>query len=771
LIGKSEAKLAGVSQRVGDLDAEIGGLQTELDRLRADSRTAAAGLEDLSRAIGELTSRLESIREERASLGEKAASASSRYDVFRELVERYEGYEQGVRALMQEGVGEGVHGVVGDIVRCTDPRYESAVVAALSDAIQYVVVEGRDRAATSVKMLKEGRKGSATLVMLDNIRSGADSSAHPAPDEVIGRIMDFVECEPRYRELLDYLLGDVYVVEDLDRAFDLSGSRNGHLSYVTPDGDAVFRGSVVRSGGNGEGAGVYIGRREKVDHLASEAEALRRLAVEQEKAFEEIKAGLADLVVERDTRQKSLAEAGRGIAEKEKALESRLAERDSLKAVVSELAVEIRGLGASLETVERHLAGMEQGDGAVELEQGGLFVGIEDHATLEEHVQEIQARLEETNHEILTLQSSSGFLEETVQRISHEIEDLGREIVGLEEMAKGLDENRSTLATEEVRIGAEVEHLLAELGGHEDKRREALERRNGIDCEIEEKRKRIRAISQQKEEVLSGKQDLQAEANVLEVKTTSLRQRMLDEYDIDIAEADPGELRAGEDCGEALAKLRGHLRNLGPVNLVALEEYGVEKQRYDFLKTQRDDLVKARESLDEAILQINKRARSEFVETFERVRKDFRRNFETLFQGGNADLVLRYEHDPLESPVDILAQPSGKKLEHITLLSGGERALTALAFLFAVYYTRPSPFCLLDEVDAPLDDANVGRFIELIKDFSQRTQFLMVTHNKKTMESASCLYGVTMEEPGVSRMVSVRLGHKRDEEPKAVPVG
>ena len=179
---------------------------------------------------------------------------------------------------------------------------------------------------------------------------------------------------------------------------------------------------------------------------------------------------------------------------------------------------------------------------------------------------------------------------------------------------------------------------------------------------------------------------------------------------------------------------------------------------------QRDDLIKARTSLDEAILQINKRARTEFMETFAQVRKDFRRNFEILFQGGASDLRLRYEHDPLESPIDILAQPTGKKLEHISLLSGGERALTAIAFMFGVYYTKPSPFCLLDEVDAPLDDANVLRFVNLIRDLSSQTQFLMVTHNKKTMEAATCLYGVTMEDPGVSRMVSVRLKGAPEEE-------
>jgi chromosome segregation protein len=771
LLEKSDGKLGDVSHRVSNLNEEIDGFRTELKRLGGEASSRTAALEDLSKAIDEITSKMESIREERARLGEEVARASSRYDVFRELVERYEGYEHGVKALMQEGKNEGVHGVVGDIVRCTDTRYEPAVVAALADAIQYVVVEGKQLAADSVRMLKEGKKGAATLVMLESIPSGGGEPLNEVPDEVIGRIMDFIECEPRYQDLLDYLLRDVYVVETLDRAFALAGAENGHLSYVTPEGDAVFRGSVVRSGGNGEGSGVFIGRREKVDGLADEAQALRRLASEQEQACEELRKSLSDLIEDRDSKQSELVRTGREIAEKEKVLESRIAERDSLQNVIGELESEIAALQESLKTVDEDLK--ETGGDAVSsgLEQRGLFEGAEDHATLEETVIGLQKRLEEANHEILKLQSNAGFLEETVSRIIRENEELRAEIGNLDKTSEELDQDRDSLKEDEGRLKVEVEELLGVLGGYEDKRKEAVDRKNGIESQIEEKRKAIREASQQKEAVLSSRQELQAETNVLEVKGDSLRQRMLEEYDLDIAKVDLGEIIPAENCEEELSKLRGHLKNLGPVNLVALDEYDVEKERYDFLKSQRDDLIKARESLDEAILQINKRAKSEFADTFEKVRKDFRRNFSTLFQGGSADLVLRYEHDPLESPVDILAQPSGKKLEHIALLSGGERALTAIAFLFAVYYTKPSPFCLLDEVDAPLDDANVNRFIDLIRDFATRTQFLMVTHNKKTMEAASCLYGVTMEEPGVSRMVSVRLERAKDEEPEAVPVG
>jgi chromosome segregation protein len=308
----------------------------------------------------------------------------------------------------------------------------------------------------------------------------------------------------------------------------------------------------------------------------------------------------------------------------------------------------------------------------------------------------------------------------------------------------------------------EVGGLLEILSDLERRRNEVVGRKRDLETSVEDARHRVKAILAEKDEQSAARQGLQSELNLIGVTGDALKRRMADEFDVEVEDIDLASFEPVENAEEELRTLRGHLRALGPVNLVALEEFDTEKQRYDFLKTQRDDLVKARESLDEAILQINKRARSEFADIFEKVRKDFRRNFQKLFQGGDADLRLQDENDPLESPVEILAQPTGKKLENIALLSGGERALTALAFLFAVYYTKPSPFCLLDEVDAPLDDANVNRFVDLLKEFSTMTQFLMVTHNKKTMESASCLYGVTMQEPGVSRIVSVRLQHESE---------
>ena len=214
-----------------------------------------------------------------------------------------------------------------------------------------------------------------------------------------------------------------------------------------------------------------------------------------------------------------------------------------------------------------------------------------------------------------------------------------------------------------------------------------------------------------------------------------------------------------------LAQRQEKLDKIGPVNFVALDEYEEKKQRLEFLEKQRDDLLQSKEDLLQAIERINRTARQMFRDTYEQVRQNFREIFTTLFEGGEADLVLHKTDDPLESDIEVVARPSGKRVDSVSLLSGGERALTAIALLFAVYLIKPSPFCLLDEVDAPLDDMNVGRFVRLLERFSEKTQFIVITHNKLSMEAADHLYGVTMEESGVSRLVSVSFAELDQADP------
>jgi chromosome segregation protein len=781
-LDKSQSKHQWMTNRIGELRGEIERTESEIGRLTADLAGEGARLDELSGVITEVTSKIELIRAELQRLAEEDARESSRHDVFRELVERYEGYETGVRALMQdERKGRGVHGVVGDILRCTEPRFEPALATALHNSLQYVVVDGKDHALDSVRLLKEEKKGPATLLVLDGLpgAEAEDASAEPRAgaggpggEGMIGRMSDYVDCDPRYRAIVEYLLSDVFIVDSLERAFSFSRqATNGIHDFVTPEGDAVLRGSIVRAGQNGASAGALLGRRQKLAELASRVEALRNLTAEQSKSYEELKKSLIALETEQQSRRRGFEEARRPLADLEKVLESKKLERDSLERAAAELDSEITGARQAVEAASADVERLSREHGALPAgQQGALFdEKVETHDQMEREVGELQRRLEETTAEMLRLEAGAEFMDQTVTRLRAEAEGLEKDLAGLAEREAELAATKVRIGEDHDRLVGEVHGLLDVLADLESQRNKVIEKKHDLDGGMEDARRRVRAIMTEKEQQLAAKQELQAEINLADVRCDAVARRLAEEYEVDIASVDVQALEPVENCQDELAKLRSHLRDLGPVNLVALEEFDTEKQRYDFLRAQRDDLVKARQSLDEAILQINRRARSEFVDIFEQVRRDFRKNFQTLFQGGDADLRLEDENDPLESPVEILAQPSGKKLEHIGLLSGGERALTALAFLFAVYYAKPSPFCLLDEVDAPLDDANVGRFINLIRDFSSKTQFLMVTHNKKTMESASCLYGVTMQEPGISRIVSVKLEGGKDAAPGAAP--
>jgi chromosome segregation protein len=712
------------------------------------------------------------MREERARLAEEAAKASSRSDLFKELVERYEGYESGVKTLMEKGTEEAlVHGVVGDLVKCRDQRYEPAVVAALANALQYVVVEGKRKAIESVRLLKDAGRGSATMVLLDSIPgTGKRSDIEVMREGILGRVTDFVECEARYRPLIDYLLGSVVVVEDLDRAFSLSDG-DGKYGFVTPDGDALFSGHILRAGSNGHSTNVLIGRKDKLRQFADEAKALLKLAEEQQRAFEELRAGLEDLEEKRLSKEKACEELERAFNEKEKLLGSKTSEMRAREGARSEVAREISDLRESLAAVDRQVAHFTGPEGAAAEFQADLFDSSAEESELQAKVVELAAGVKETGEEIHSLRSERALLEAKVERLGREVEALGKEIEEMDAAGSDLDAALEELGEKEGALGDVMKDIMAQADSVDEERRGVVEKKRGLESEIEEARKKIKELSRARENLLERKQAVESEISLIEVKSDTLRERTLEDYETDISDIDFAELDEIEDHGRELENLKQHLRRLGPVNLIALEEFGVEKERLDFLQSQRDDLAKARESLDEAIIQINRKARAEFVETFAVVRKDFRKNFQTLFEGGDADLRLLDEADPLESPIEILARPGGKKLEHISLLSGGERALTAIAFLFAVYHTRPSPFCLLDEVDAPLDDANIMRFRKMLTEFSVNTQFIIVTHNKKTMEMASCLYGVTMEEPGVSKIVSVRIDREREEIEEPAPVG
>ncbi|MCX7726627.1 MAG: hypothetical protein N2053_07235, partial [Chitinispirillaceae bacterium] len=329
----------------------------------------------------------------------------------------------------------------------------------------------------------------------------------------------------------------------------------------------------------------------------------------------------------------------------------------------------------------------------------------------------------------------------------------------LEEKRKALDEI-AELSTLQERRKLELQYLCS-VRAEKEKIRDALrEEYNGILMDIESIRKGVRADQTEFEELSNRLHQEQLNLTQYEQEQRRIRERMWEAYEVDIASSMENIVEVTEDDESVLNTInmfKERIKHIGQVNLAALEDYEAESQRLKELTTQRDDLQKAVDDLERAIRKLDKEAREKFCATFEEVKKYFTEMFTTLFEGGEAHLHLEENVDPLEAPIHINVRPTGKKMRGVQLLSAGERALTAISLLFALYLVKPSAYCVLDELDAPLDDANIGRFIKILKKFSEKTQFIIITHNKRTMEAADVLYGVTQKEKGVSTIVSVRF--------------
>jgi chromosome segregation protein len=332
------------------------------------------------------------------------------------------------------------------------------------------------------------------------------------------------------------------------------------------------------------------------------------------------------------------------------------------------------------------------------------------------------------------------------------------------------------LDLQEQQLSLDLDDLLKKVGGlgrakqeADEKVREIQSKRELIAAEAEERADKVRKARVRSEEVQRELHGLEVTQAQYEVETRTIEEKLQVEYKVDL-EAPPVALEADFDADSAereCIELRAKIERLGLVNMVAVEEYDELSQRYKFLSEQRDDLLKAKDDLQKAIHKINLTSKELFASTFATVQENFKDIFQRLFEGGRAELILIDEGDVLESGIEIVARPPGKRLQSVSLLSGGEKALTAIALLFALFMVKPSPFCLLDEIDAPLDDVNVGRFTHLLKEFAKRTQFIMITHNKVSMETADVMYGVTMQESGVSKIISTRF---REGSPKGSAV-
>ncbi len=747
-------ELEATAEAIVGVEAELRAAQEALD---AAQREFEAGQEAKARLQGEINE----LRTATIELHNAINSRQSRIEFLSGLVDQ----DESVRFLVDQPDWTPVERITVSEAISTAEEYRRAVAAALGSAAHYLIVPTIEDAKRGMASLASNKKGKVTFVCVDRVPAVGPRPAAQGVD-ALGWAGELCTSAAEHDALRRHLLNDTLIVRTLEDATE-AVSRGIAEQAVTLDGVTVQAGGIVRGGGQTKDEGTTIGKREQVERLAREADELRDRLANLDEQIAHTSA------LHNEVNLGSLSDAIRRAQQELGQVEKRRAqieyERESAEELLEGHHVERSRFEEDMARLAEQLQGTEPRRAALRAEQESAEQNARELATeLERAEAEYAERsrvLNERKVELATLRGEERSAVAELDRIRRDRENAERVIEQRRaERERAEDELEVLQSTFEEGEG-QLEGFRAELVDARVKLEEVVVLQATKREEIGKHAEALREERRGYESAMGQAHELEMKISELTMRAEAMVQRGKEELEVDL-EAKEFENEGNEtlmgNLRESLRQAKGRIKMLGTVNLLAYEEWREENERYEFLKNQSDDLRNAEKTLMETIAEINDTAQNKFQETFELIRKNFIDIFTSLFyEGDEADLKLG-EGDPLEAPIEIVAKPRGKRPHSIDLLSGGEKTLTAIALLFAIYLVKPSPFCILDEVDAPLDDANIDRFVQLIRRFVHDTQFIIVTHNKRTMSAADTMYGVTQEEDGVSKIVSVRFTEGRN---------
>ena len=725
--------------------------------------------DEVSNNILSATDTIEKISAEIDEISHKSSKAAARRSTIEEMEANYEGYNNTVRMLMQRNQS-GIIGTVSDIIEVPSD-YVTAVETALGGALQHIVCEDDDAAKSAINWLKSSKSGRATFLPVESVRADRlrlDSSVESARG-FIGIASGMVDTDSKFREIVDYLLCRVIIADNMDDAISISKKNVGGFRIVTLEGEVINAFGAITGGKFSNKTANLLDRKQEIGTLKAQID-------EYEKRTKEL------------ISQKESEEKTRDLLRDE---------RTELRTKIGTLEIEFNVLKSDIEHAESMVKADE---GAAERYKSEIETIDSDLARADKMIEEYKIKISEAEKEIKEAESSAEKLMAEADEIVPLIEEDNEKIVALkikigENETKVLSGNeiiervRDSIADLETSIEENTEEqeelnrqkeLLTNTGAESgDKEQSLKEAKEALEKEIENlsaaletNKTNSERLMQEQKESRNKLENIKDESYRLELKTTrnetlseTQKEKLWDEFEVSYAEAlDMRDEDFAITAGNRESReIRIRLAELGDVNVGSIEEYKAVSKRYEFMTTQEADITKAMDELKEIISNMDRTIKTKFKENFDKVVVNFEESFKELFGGGYAEIRLEDETKPLESGIEITAQPPGKKLKNINLLSGGEKTLTAIALMFAVLKAKPTPFVILDEVEAALDEVNIERFSDYLKNFGN-IQFALITHQKATMEHADVLYGVTMPEQGISRMLSLKLGDEFDME-------
>ncbi len=688
----------------------------------------------------------------------------SRLEALANITERYEGYGGSVKKVMErKDDTKGIIGVVADIIK-TEPKYETAIEVALGGNIQNIVTDNEETAKEMIAYLKQSKAGRATFLPLTALDNPQELKAKEALDEpgVLGMADELVHTDPKYKKVAKAMLGRIVAVDHIDNAVKIARKYNYTIRMVTLEGELLVPGGAI-SGGAFKNNSNLLGRRREMEELENNVKKYKAKVEDTQKKIEDLKTKRNELRSLAEQLRTSLQDkfiaqntARINVENEEKKQEEQKGSYSDLKTENAEIEGKLAEIAQAKEEALLQLKQSEELEKEcsqkVESYQGKLEALHND----EEEGNENVAKWDIEYEKIVQKQE---FQQQNLDRINDEIES---EEKALEEIVETIKNNTLTLEQSK----KDIEEIKLTIEASTDVQTDATK-------ELEEKKQAKNDLSLSQKEFFGRTEELNRQMSDLEKEVIRLSNKkekcqeaieaqinyMWNEYEITLADA--ADMRDEEMTDipamrRETASLKDSIRKLGDVNVNAIEDYKNLMERYTFMKTQHDDLIEAEMQLKDIIKDLDESMRKQFIEQFDLINKEFDKVFKEMFGGGKGALELAEDEDVLEAGIRINAQPPGKKLVNMMQMSGGEKALTAIALLFAIQNLKPSPFCLLDEIEAALDENNVVRFARYLHKLAS-TQFIVITHRRGTMESADRLYGITMQEKGVSTLVSVNL--------------
>ena len=777
--------------QAASLESSLSASQTQLDALRTQAGAAGAAAEKLAAeraAAAEalqkaeenvtrcdnikngLALKLESRRRQQAEAAEALQKAdrdrsntAQRIRILEDLEKNLDGYQQSVKAVMRAAEARRLRGIIGPVAGILTVRkgYETAIETALGFALQNLVVENERDARAAIAFLKESRAGRATFLPLDTVQGHRFTGPLTGTAEVAA---DLVEVDARYQNIVDNLLGRIIVVDDLTEASAVAKRLSYRNRIVTLDGQVVNAGGSFTGGSTARSAGVFT-RKQELDELREKLATLDKRRAEAERETSARKAEVDNLA----------AQVAGAESESVNAASARLRaslELERLDAAVAEGAAAAQRRKAEIdaltETLQKDKAARAQADNArvaaeAELERytAELQTLGESSGTLTAEREQITADLNAAQLERLTHEKDIGLHEaslETLRSRSGEAAARARELEAAITAAQATLEANAAKAEAIERERAEAKDKIAAA---EQAIRDANAARLEKEAEITRLGQENRALTDERERMGGEMARLAERRAAAEAERDDTAAKLWEEYQLteNEAKAQCVEFTTVTELRRQVAEVRGKIRALGNVNVGAIDEYKEVKERYDFLKAQVGDVERSKTELTRMIAELCQEMEEMFKKSFQEINRNFGRIFRELFGGGRARLYLSDEGNILDSGIEIEVSPPGKVIRNLSALSGGEQALVAISIYFAILEVNPSPFCILDEIEAALDDVNVTRYAQYLRRMTERTQFIVITHRRGTMEAADVLYGVTMQEDGVSKLLRLDLDH------------